>query len=229
MKGSSLHVEMFRPILRFVCVWTLPIAAVAQGSIFTCTDNKGRRLTSDRPIAECTDREQRVLNSDGSIRQVVGPTQTAEEKSIADEAQRRRQALETARKDAIRHDRNLLNRYPNERAHQKAREGALDTMRKALKSSEARLAELERERKTLQDEAEFYKGRELPAKLTGRFEYNQSASEAQRTLVQNHRAEVSRIDAIYDDELARLRKLWAGAQPGSIPFAVPASNTGYPQ
>jgi hypothetical protein len=202
--------------------------AFAQGSIFTCTDNKGRRMTSDRPIAECTDREQRVLNSDGSTRQVVGPTQTAEEKALADEVQRRRLAQETARKDAIRHDRNLLNRYPNERAHQKAREGAQETMRKALKSSEARLADLERERKKLQDEAEFYKGRELPAKLTERFDYNQSAAEAQRTLVQNHRAEVSRIDAIYDDELARLRKLWAGAQPGSIPLTSPATSTGNP-
>jgi hypothetical protein len=228
VKGSR-HVEMkLRPVWMLVCAWVLPAMAVAQSNIFTCTDSKGRRVTSDRPIAECTDREQRVLNSDGSTRQVVGPTQTAEEKAIADEVQRRRQALETARKDAIRHDRNLLNRYANERAHQKAREGALETMRKVLKSSEARLAELERERKTLQDEAEFYKGRELPAKLTGRFDYNQSAAEAQRTLVQNHRAEVSRIDAIYDDELARLRKLWAGAQPGSMPLPSTAASAGFP-
>ncbi len=219
---------MVRPWVWLACVWALPVVAFAQGSIFTCTDSKGRKVTSDRPIAECTDREQRVLNSDGSIRQVVGPTQTAEEKAQADEVQRRRLAQETARKDAIRHDRNLLNRYPSERAHQKAREGAMETMRKALKSSETRLAELELERKKLQDEAEFYKGRELPAKLAGRFDYNQSAAEAQRTLVQNHRAEVSRIEAIYDDELARLRKLWAGAQPGSIPLASPAVSTGSP-
>ncbi|OYX12745.1 MAG: DUF4124 domain-containing protein, partial [Acidovorax sp. 32-64-7] len=29
------------------------------GSIYTCVDRQGRRLTADRPIAECLDREQR--------------------------------------------------------------------------------------------------------------------------------------------------------------------------
>lgn len=198
--------------------------AWAQSSIFSCVDSKGRRLTSDRPIMECADREQRVLNQDGSTRQVVGPTLTAEERAAAEEAQRRRQAADSARKDAIRHDRNLMNRYPDERAHGKARESALESMRRVLRSSETRLAELDKENRALQDEAEFYKGRELPAKLKERMEFNQASADAQKTLVQNHRAEVQRINAIYDDELARLRRLWAGASPGSTPLPSAAAS-----
>ncbi|HET7868163.1 MAG TPA: DUF4124 domain-containing protein, partial [Burkholderiaceae bacterium] len=42
----------------------VPAAAQAAGSagsgIYSCTDARGRRLTSDRPIIECLDREQRV-------------------------------------------------------------------------------------------------------------------------------------------------------------------------
>jgi hypothetical protein len=199
-------------------------AGWAQGSIFSCVDGKGRRLTSDRPIMECADREQRVLNQDGSTRQVVGPSLTAEERAAAEDAQRRRQVAESARKDAIRHDRNLMNRYPDERAHARAREGALETMRRVQKSSESRLVELDKESKSLQDEAEFYKGRELPAKLKERIEFNQASSEAQKTLVQNHRAEVQRITAIYDEELARLRRLWAGAAPGAMPLPSAAAS-----
>ena len=210
----------------------LPVAVIlllaqvawAQSSIFSCVDSKGRRLTSDRPIMECADREQRVLNQDGSTRQVVGPTLTAEERAAAEEAQRRRQAAESARKDAIRHDRNLMNRYPDERAHGKARESALESMRRVLRSSETRLAELDKENRALQDEAEFYKGRELPAKLRERLEFNQASADAQKTLVQNHRAEVQRINAIYDDELARLRRLWSGAPPGSMPLPSAAAS-----
>ncbi|MBI3368521.1 MAG: DUF4124 domain-containing protein, partial [Burkholderiales bacterium] len=40
-------------------------------TIYTCIDDKGRRLTSDRPIAECLAREQQVRNRDGSVKQVV--------------------------------------------------------------------------------------------------------------------------------------------------------------
>lgn len=196
----------------------------AQGSIFSCVDSKGRRLTSDRPIMECADREQRVLNQDGSTRQVVGPSLTAEERAAAEDAQRRKQAAESARKDAVRHDRNLMNRYPDERAHGRAREGALESMRRVQKSSETRLAELDKESRALQDEAEFYKGRDLPPKLKERIEFNQASTEAQKTLVQNHRAEIQRISAIYDDELARLRRLWAGAAPGSMPLPSAAAS-----
>ena len=34
--------------------------------------------------------------------------------------------------------------------------------------------------------------------------------------MQNQRLEVLRIDKLYDAELERLKKLWAGAQPGSL-------------
>ena len=43
--------------------------------------------------------------------------------------------------------------------------------------------------------------------------------------VQNQQIEVVRINALYDTELARLKKLWAGASPGSlgpVPTAAPA-------
>ena len=38
----------------------------------------------------------------------------------------------------------------------------------------------------------------------------------QRDLVEKQQSEVVRINHNYDVELARLRKLWAGAQPGSL-------------
>ena len=58
------------------------MAADPRSAIYTCTDSNGKKLTSDRPIAECTTREQRVLNADGSVRNVVGPTLTADEREI---------------------------------------------------------------------------------------------------------------------------------------------------
>lgn len=187
-----------------------------QSSIYSCIDANGKRLTSDRPIPECTARDQRLLNSDGSVKQVIPPTMTADERA-AYEARQQEEALARAQqREAVRRDRNLVQRFPNEAAHQKAREAALDDTRKSLKVSEARLEVLEKERKPLMDEQEFYVGKQLPLKLRQAIDANDAATEAQRNLIQNQKAEQVRVIKIYDDELERLRRLWAGAQPGSM-------------
>lgn len=209
-----------------VVVGLLGPSAFAAESIYTCIDARGRKLTSDRPILECLDREQRVLNKDGSQRQVLPPSMTADERAAVEEAERRKQAERSARQDAIRRDRNLLQRYPNLATHNKAREAALNDVRKALKTSEGRLQSVEAERKPLLDEAEFYKGKALPASLKTKLEFIDVTVEAQKTLVQNQQAELVRINTFYDQELERLKKLWAGVPPGSLgalPGEAPAS------
>ncbi|WP_245932619.1 hypothetical protein [Aquabacterium olei] len=201
-----------------------PVAAAASGSgIYSCIDSAGRRYTSDRPIPECLDREQRVLNRDGSQRQVLPPRMNAEERAAEEERQRQRAQAEAARKDAIRRDRNLVLRYPNEGAHQRAREGALDDLRKAIASSERQVAQLQDERKGLMAEAEFYKGKRIPVKLKSQLDANEAQQQAQRDIILNQQAEMGRINAFYDTELARLRKLWAGAAPGSLEADAPSA------
>ena len=203
-------------------------ALAAPAQIYSCVDANGNKLTSDRPIAACADREQRVLNADGSVRQVLPPTPTADERAEQEAADRRAAIERAAQKDAVRRDRNLLNRFPDEATHQRAREAALDDVRKALRNYEERLKALAAERKPLQDEAEFYVGREPPAKLRQAFDANDAAVEAQRTLIANQQAETVRINKLYDVELDRLKRLWAGAQPGSmgsLPAVPPARAT----
>lgn len=199
--------------------------AQAQG-IYSCVDAKGRRITSDRPIRECSDREQKVLNPDGSQRQVVGPSMTAEERAAHEEAERAKMLAEAARRDAVRQDRNLMARYRSDEAHQKARENALEPAVAAIRSGEHRLDELAKERQQLDEEAEFFRGREIPRPLRLKFEQNELAVVAQRDAIAQHRAEMQRINALFDEELARLRKLWGGAQPGSLPRTGAAAPKG---
>lgn len=193
-----------------------PDAAAGKG-IYTCTTPDGRRLTSDRPIAECTAREQRILNPDGSQRATLPPFLSPEERAAKELADRRAAAERLAQQDAIRRDRTLMQRYPNEAAHQRARHLALDDANKATRLSERRIKELGVERRPMLDEAEFYKGKPLPAKLRQQLDANDAAVEAQQQLIENQKAEIVRINARFDAELARLKKLWAGAPPGSLP------------
>ena len=204
--------------------------ASAPSGIYTCIDDRGRRLTSDRPIAECTDREQRILNRDGSLKGIFPPILTAEERAEKEARERKAAELRAAQADAVRRDRNLKARFPDEATHQRAREAALDTVKLAIRASSLRLEALGLDRKPLLDEAEFYKGKSMPLELKAQLDANDAAFAAQRSAMQTQEAELERINRLYDAELERLRQLWAGALPGSLgPVSVAPGPAGRPR
>jgi hypothetical protein len=214
----------------FLCgLAAVPGARAAESAgtprIFQCVLPDGKKLTSDKPIAECMNvgRPQRELNKDGSEKGIVEAPPTEDEKAERDRIRRQREAEKTAQDIEIRRDRDMLKRFPNEAAHAKAREKALDDVGKSVRISETRIKLLLQERKPLQDEAEFYVGKPLPNKIKHALDANDASLEAQRSLVQNQQTEVVRINALYDAELARLKKLWAGAPPGTIGPTASAS------
>lgn len=195
--------------------------------IFQCVLPDGRKITSDKPIAECMNvgKPQRELNRDGSEKAIVEAPPTEDEKAERDRIRRLKEAERTAYDIEVRRDRDMLKRYPNEAAHGKGREKALDDVASAVRNSEARIKLLLKERKPLMEEAEFYVGKQLPNKTRHALDANDASLEAQRSLVQNQQNEVVRINALYDAELARLKKLWAGAMPGTLGPAPGAPGT----
>ena len=187
--------------------------------IIQCELN-GKKVTSDRPIPECVHKEQRELNPDGSLKRIIPPTPTADELAAKEERDREAKLEFAARSDAVRRDRNLMQRFPDEAAHRKAREKALDELRVSAKITTARIAELLTEKKKNDLEKEFYVNdrinKPLPTFLKQKIDANDASLEAQKSLEQNQITETARINALYDAELARLKKLWGGAQPGSL-------------
>ena len=210
-------------LVGLLCLGAAPVALAQQssGQVFTCVAGSGRTLTSDRLIGECMDREQRVLARDGTLLRVVPPSLTADERAEKEAREQRAAAEAKAKADAVKRDRNLMQRYPNAEAHQKVRDAALADLRMSMQLSDKRQAELLAERKPLMEESEFYKGKAMPAKLRQQLDANDAATAAQRDAQRNQAAELARVTALFDTELARLKRLWAGAAPGSIgPGAV---------
>src|SRR5436190_9850312 len=193
--------------------------AEAGRPIIQCELN-GKKVTSDRPIPECVHKEQRELNPDGSLKRIIPPTPTADELAAKEEKDRDAKLELAAKGDAVRRDRNLMQRFPDEAAHRKSREKALDELRIAGKIYAGRIADLMIEQKKLEDDKYFYKNervnKPVPTQLQQKLDANEALLEAQKSLAQNQVAETTRINALYDVELARLRKLWGGAQPGSL-------------
>ena len=220
LSNSALRAAVIAALL--LAAGTAP-AQTGGGLIFNCTDASGKRLTRDRYIAECSDREQRVLNSDGSLREIRQPTRTDPEVEAVDRRKREIAEEEKQHKEEVKRDSNLLHRYPDEAAHRKARQAALEDVRAALRVSEKRLAALAKERKPLDDETEFYVGKQLPLKLKQAIDANDASVDAQKALVQNQQLEIVRIDRRFDAELERLRAMWNGARPGSLGAIAAAS------
>ena len=191
--------------------------------VYTCIDKHGRRITSDRPIADCVDREQRVLDHTGTERRRIGPSLTEHERA-AQEVQRRKQAEESARiAEERRRERALTARYPDEATHQAERNAALDQVEEVVVVAHKRVQSLKAERRRLDVELEFYRGdpAKAPAKLQRQIaENDQALAEQQRFLVAQD-LEKRRIHQRFDAELAQLRQLWAAQRAAATQWAQP--------
>lgn len=186
-------------------------AQSSANGIYTCTDAQGRKLNSDRLIPECADREQKVLNPSGTVRTVVGPTLTGPERAQL-EARRQREADEAARQaEEKRRERALVARYPNRTVHDKERAEALAQVAVVRQAALNRIDELKRQRKSLDTEMEFYAQtpNRAPATLKRQIDDNERSRVVQEKFVSEQDAEMARVNARFDEELAHLQQLWA--------------------
>lgn len=196
----------------------------AVGGIYTCVDATGRRITSDRPIMSCIDREQRELHRSGTTKRVIGPTLTATEREQREQQAREAEQARQRARDVIRRNQALLNRYPNQAAHDLARREALAQTQAVVDTAQYRLTELAAERRKLEAEMEFYRREpsRAPAKLRQRLEENRQSAEVQNRAIAGQQAERDKINQRFDEELAHLRQLWAAGASSSASAPPPA-------
>jgi hypothetical protein len=198
--------------------WLGQVQAQAQTQgIYSCVDSKGRRLTADRPIAECVDREQKLLNPSGTVKSTVGPTLTAHERTEL-EARQKRDAEERERQvEEKRRERALLVRYPNKDTHDKERAEAVAQIGVVRKAAVNRVNELLGQRDALSTELEFYKKdtSKIPPSLRRQLDDIAHSLEVQGRFIADQDAEIARVNARFDEELVRLKQLWAQRAPGA--------------
>jgi hypothetical protein len=205
--------------------------ALAQGTlsqgIYTCVDAKGRKLTSDRPIPDCADREQSVLNPSGTVKAKVGPALTAPELAAQQAQARQEQEAKALQVEDRRRDRALVLRYPNRQVHDQERAEAIKLIGAVKAAAITRAIELMRQRQLVNDEMEFYKKdpSKAPAALRRQAEDITQSLAVQGRFLAAQDAEITRVNARFDEELVRLKQLWA-LQAGIAPAPVaPAAKT----
>ncbi len=194
-----------------VVLLVVSTVALAQGKgIYTCIDSNGRRITSDRPITECLDREQRELTGSGTVKRVVPPSYTAEERARIDAQKKAEEALQARIAEEKRRDRALLIRYPNKPVHDKERADALAQIDEVISAVNKRAQALLDQRKDISAELEFYQNdvSKAPLWLRRKLEDNEQQVAVQQRFVVEQTQEKQRLNARFDEELVKLRQLW---------------------
>lgn len=184
--------------------------AVAQ-AIYTCVDGKGRKITSDRPIPECIERSQQEITPSGTVKRVLGPSLTAQERAARDEKDKLNAEIVARESEEKRRNRALLLRYPNRTAHDKERALALAQVDEVIKAAAKKTTELADQRKLIGTEMEFYAKdpSKAPVALKRRAEENESAAAISRRFIAEQDMEKQRVNLRFDEELIKLRQLWA--------------------
>lgn len=184
---------------------------VAAQNIYTCVDGKGRKITADRPIIECIDRTQQELSPSGLVRRQVGPSLTARERAAQEEKDKAAAEVRARENEEKRRDRALLQRYPRPAVHEQERATALAQIDEVIKAASKRTVELAEQRKSINSELEFYEKdpAKAPPALKRRAEENDSSALIQKKFILDQEQEKKRVNQRFDEELVRLRQLWA--------------------
>jgi len=206
---------------------TLVLAGAAQAQpaskesssagIYSCTDGRGRTITSDRPIPDCIDREQRELNPSGTTRRRLEPTYSAREQAEREERQRQAAMAVLRQTEERRRERALLVRYPTATVHDRERADALSQIDAVIGAAKKRVAELNEERRKVDEEMEFYKKdvSKAPASMRRQLDDNAQSVAVQNRFIGEQEEEKRRLNARFDEERSRLKLLWGPATPSA--------------
>lgn len=199
--------------------------AHAQAGMYTCKDAKGNTIVRDRPIVECLDREQQQLGNSGTVRKTLPPSYTADERARLD-AQRKQEEEQRSRlQEEKRRERALMIRYPNQGVHDKERADALAQIDEVIGAVNKRELALVAQRKDINVELEFYQNdvNKAPNWLKRKIEDNEKQMVVQKRFLDEQVQEKQRINARFDEELAKLRQLWTAAGGNRTGVGSPAS------
>jgi hypothetical protein len=187
-----------------------PNPAPAAPLIYTCTDAQGRKLSSDRPIAECIDREQTLLNPSGTVKARRPPTLTPQERNAQEAKEKAAQDEQARLNEEKRRNRALLIRYPNQAVHDKERATALAQIGVVRQAAANRVDELMQQRAAIAREMAFYQKDPAKAPQSLRLQIEDVAQSLaiQHRFIADQDAEIKRVNARFDEELLRLKQLW---------------------
>ncbi len=190
-------------------------SAQAQGSgttrlpmlSYSCTTTSGHTITGDSPPPECRNRDVRELNPDGSLRRIIPAPLTSEQRKKRDEEEKISRLEEEKERAQVQKDRSLLETYGSVEEIDAARERTVQGRQELINRANLRITQYQRERKRLDNEAEFYAKRTLPPELQQAYEANDALTKQQEKTRADAEQEIERIKVRFAAERKRYVEL----------------------
>jgi hypothetical protein len=119
------------------------------------------------------------------------------------------------RRRAERLEEQFLLRFPSDETHRLATLGRLQPIIDRIRRAQDRLAEFTKERKTIDSEREFYKGKPLPISLSRRLDESEAKFAAMADLLKSVPNDIQTIMSQFQCEQSQFAVRWRGGPPGS--------------
>ncbi len=191
-----------------------PWAAHAQ-QIIKCVGKDGKTYVGSTLAPQCAGQATEQMNKQGQVVKRTDAMLTPEQRAAkqAEERVAREKEAEADRKEKeeTRKNKALLSTYGSEKDIEIARSRALADNQKAVKETQAKIAEKEKATVTLRKELEFYTGKNKPpTEVTQKIQNNDIDLKAQQNLLAAKMKDVEGINAKYDEDKRRYLELTKG-------------------
>ena len=193
------------PILALVL--SLSGSAVAAGKLFCCIDATGKQECSDILPQACYGRAYREIGESGRTARMVEAPLTAEQRAQRAAEEEKHRVEETVLREQQRKDQALLNTYGSERDIEAMRTRAQADVFKSIKAAEDKIAEIRAGRKKYENEAEFYKKKQIPAEVLKGLSDADFEIKAQESVIESKKKDLETIRVKYDEDRRRFLDL----------------------
>jgi hypothetical protein len=119
------------------------------------------------------------------------------------------------RRRAERLEEQFLLRFPDDQTHRLATLGRLQPIVERIRGAQDRLAEFTKERKAIDSEREFYRGKPLPISLSRRLDESEAKFAAMADLLKSVPNDVQTIMSQFQCQQSQFGVRWRGGPPGS--------------
>jgi len=204
---SKLPVLSFRLALLPALLLVFCASAMAAGTLYCCIDASGKQLCGDLLPQACYGRAYRELGESGRTVRTVEAPLTAEQRAQRAAEDEKRKAEETIIKEQQRKDQALLNTYGSERDIEAMRLRAQEDVRKSVKAAEEKIVEIRTLRKKFENEAEFYKKKQMPPEVQKGLRDADYEIKGQESIIESKKKDLDVIRDKYDEDKRRYIEL----------------------
>lgn len=182
-------------------------SVAAAGEFYCCIAETGKQVCGDILPQACYGRAYRELGTSGrTVRNIEAPL-TGEQRAQRAAEDERRKEQEHAAREQKRKDQALLDTYGTEKDLQLLRRRAEQDVKTSIKAAEEKIVEVHAQRQKFENEAEFYKKKQMPALVEKGLRDADSEIEALQSVIASKKRDLESIRLKFDEDQRRFREL----------------------